>query len=305
MLKLLSATDMRPTVFPSPNLTLSYAELHECAQYARVCMARDGLEWLFMMPRYVLGHFFGDQWIRQHLFEKDGFLKPPTKEVDWLRHQQTGLHGYQLAEALFNLQRIEGFAGIHNRLLKGEIEPCVGELEAARFLKIRAEKFRFVVPQGKRGEDYDLEALRDTGMICCEAKVKLEADELTEQGVYRSLEDARRRNLPKSRPGVIFLRIVGNKTNKELQAKARIVDRAVRRLFRQTKRIVGVVLLTRMYHFSKNDEIMWSLWRTMPNPNCDYPVSWLDNFMNEHIEPDTENWTYLMKYKPRFGFDGA
>lgn len=268
-------------------------------------MARDGLEWLFTIPLYVLGHFFGDQWIRQHLFEQDGFLKPPPAEVDWARYRQTGLHGYQLAEALFNLQGIEGFSGIHNRLLRGEVEPCIGELEAARFLKIRGEQFRFVVPHGKRGEDYDLEVLRDAGIICCEAKVKLEAEELTEQGVYRSLEDARKRNLPKSKPGVIFLRIVGNTTNKELQAKAKIVDRAVQRLFRQTKRIVGVVLLTRMYHFSDHDEIMRSMWRTMQNPHSQHPGSLHDNFPNEHIEPDTENWTYLMGYKPRFVFDWA
>lgn len=249
-----------------------------------------------MMPLYVLGHFFGAQWICQHLFEQNGFLEPPPAEVDWARYRQTGLHGYQLAEALFNLQGIEGFAGIHTRLLKGEIEPCIGELE---------EQFRLVLPHGKRGENYDLEVVRDTGIVCCETKVKLEAGELKAQGVYRSLEDARKRNLPKSKPGVIFLLIVGNTTNKELQEKAKIVYRAVQRLFRQTKRIVGVVLLTRMYHFSEHDEIMRSMWRTIPNSNGEHPVSLLDNFSNEHNEPDTENWTYLMRYRPRFVFDWA
>jgi hypothetical protein len=289
-------------MFSSSHLTLSRSELHQCAQHARVRMARHGLEWKFMMPLYVLGHFFGDEWVRRHLFES-GFLKPPSAERDRSKHQQVGMHGYQLAEALFNLQGIEGFNGIHYRLLRGEIEPCIGELEAARFLKVRRESFRFVVPQGRRGEDYDLEVRREAGTICCEAKIKLEDEELTEKGVYESLRRARSRNLPSAKPGVIFLRVLGTTTNKELQAKAKVVNGAVQRLFRQATRVVGVVLLTSMYRFSEEDETMWGLWHTFPNNNSNYPTSLLEGFQNEHIEPSRENWTYLIGYHPRFVFD--
>jgi hypothetical protein len=59
-------------------------------------MARHGAEW----------HFFGDRWVEQHLFG-EGFLRPPSKEIDREKQQRVGLTGYQLAEALFNLQDIE------------------------------------------------------------------------------------------------------------------------------------------------------------------------------------------------------
>ena len=245
------------TMFPSPSLTLSHAQLHQCAQYARIRMARDGAEWMFMMPLYVLGHYFGDDWVGKHLFAAS-FLKPPSGKTDRPKQQQVGQHGYQLSENLFNLQNVEGFDGIHSRLLKGEIEPCIGELEAARFLKLRGEQIRFVTPKGKLGEDYDLEILRETGAICCEVKIRLEAEELTEEWAYSRLGDAREQ-LPKSKPGLTFLRIVGVLTNDELQAKARIIDKAVRRLFGQTKRIIGVVLLTRGYQFSEDGMATWSL----------------------------------------------
>ena len=174
-------------MFPNSNPSMSHSELHQCAQYARVRMARHGAEWIFMMPLYVLGHFFGHQWVEQHLYG-EGFLKPPSKYVDRQKQQQVGLAGYHLAEALFNLQEVEGFRGVHSRLLAGELEPCVGELDAAGFLKRRREKVRFVTPQGARGYDYDLVLARVDTDICCEVKVKLEAETLTEKGTFNVLE---------------------------------------------------------------------------------------------------------------------
>jgi hypothetical protein len=287
-------------MFPGPNLSMSHSELHQCVQYARAQMARHGTEWTFMMPLYVLGHFFGDQWVQQNLF-KEGFLKPPSKAVDRSKQLQVGMTGYQLAEALFNLQAVAGFPGIHCHLSAGELEPCIGEPEAAKFLKSRGEQIRSVTPQGSIGNDYDLEIKRDAGEICCEVKIKLEAETLTAKGSFNSLERARKQ-LPKDKPGLIFLRIVGNTTNTELQGKAHLVQGAVKRLFAQTERVVGVILLTHMYEFSEKNQTLWDLWRTIPNPKSQYPTSLLDGFSNRHIDvtPDSPHWTYLAKYRPRF-----
>ncbi len=279
---------------------MSHAELHRCAQYARVRMARDGGEWTFMMSLYVLGHFFGDEWVEKNLFTQS-FLKPPSRFTDREKQLQVGLSGYQLAETLFNLQDLDGFQSIHSRLLTGELEPCIGELEAASFLKRHGEKVRFIIPEGLLGENYDLEMSRDAVTICCEVKIKLEAAALTEKGLYNSLEHARKQ-LPKNKPGLIFLRVVGNKTNSELQAKANLVQPAIRRLFRQTRRIIGVVLLTRMYEHMEDQTTAWNLWRTIPNLKSDYSMLLLDNFPNEDVNVDRKSplWTYLNKYYPRF-----
>ena len=110
---------------------------------------------MFMMPLYVLGHFFGDRWVEEHSFD-EGFLRPPSKEIDREKQQRVGLTGYQLAEALFNLQEIDGFEGVYTRIAGGELEPCGGELEAAGFLKRRGEHLRFVTPRGSIGDDYDI-----------------------------------------------------------------------------------------------------------------------------------------------------
>lgn len=256
-----------------------------------------------MMPLYVLGHFFGDDWVDQHLF-KAGFLKPPSRFEDRAKQQHIGLLAYTLAEDLYNLQSIEGFDGIHARILKGNIESCVGELEAAGFLRRRGEQIKFVTPKGKIGDDYDLEITRDTGAICCEVKIKLEAEELTEIGVFNSLEHARKQ-LPKRKPGIVFLRVVGSRTREELQIKAKIVNEAVRRLFNQTRRVVGVILLTRMYEFFEDERepVLHSLWRTMPNEKSEFPVSLLKDFPNEHFDCQENAWVRLGQYRPRFVFD--
>jgi hypothetical protein len=290
-------------MFSVPSLALSPSDLHQCAQYARIRMARGGNEWLFMMPLYVLGHFFGDGWVKQNLFE-GGFLKPPSKFVDRAKQQHVGLLAYTLAEDLYNLQSIEGFDGIHARILKGGIESCVGELEAAGFLQRRGRRIRFVTPRGKIENDYDLEASGDDGTICCEVKTKLEADELTVAGVFNSLEHARKQ-LPRTKPGVIFLRVVGSRTHDELQAKAKIVDKAARRLFNQTRRVAGVILLTRMYEFfdDESEPVLQSLWRTMPNERSEVPVPLSKTFPNEHFECHSYAWVRLSQYRPRFVFD--
>jgi hypothetical protein len=289
-------------MFQVPSLTLSAQDLHQCAQYARVRMARDGNEWLFMMPLYVLGHFFGDDWVHPHLFE-GGFLKPPSKFEDRAKEQRIGSLAYALAEELYNLQGVEGFDGVHARILEGNIQSCVGELEAAGFLKRRSQQIRFVTPTGRIGNDYDLEIIRDAGAICCEVKIKIEAEQFTEAGVFNSLEHARKQ-LPKTRPGVIFLRIGGNRTHDELQTKAKIVNGAVRRLFSQTRRVVGVILLTRKYEFFEDERmhIVHSLWRTMPNENTEFQVSLLGDFPNEHFDCRAEAWVRLDQYRPRFVF---
>ena len=118
----------------------------------------------------------------------------------------------------------------------------------------------------------------------------------------RPLLEHARKQLPKDKPGLIFLRVIGNTNRAELQLKAGIVQKAVQRLFAQTQRIVGVILLTRMYELSEGDQTMWDLWRTIPNLRTRYPAALLDNFANEHIDVDFESpdWTYMARYYPRF-----
>jgi len=232
-------------MFPSPQRTLTHTELHECAQYARVRMARQGMEWMFAMPLYTLARYFGDSWVRKHLFD-NGFLKPPSRMVSREEQQRVGMQGYLLAESLFNLQSHENFADIYDRMAKGEIEPCIGELEVARYFSLKDERFRFRKPIGRRGQDFDLEWFKDGVLVCCEVETKLESRILDSQGVWKTLDHARQQ-LPKDQPGLIFLRVLGHSDRDSLTNTTTIVKTAVDRLFRQSGRLLGVIMLTRVY----------------------------------------------------------
>jgi hypothetical protein len=208
------------------------------------------------------------------------------------------LQGYKLAEMLFNLQEVDGFPILHSRLLAGEIEAVIGELEAATFLKRRGERFRFIKPTGNLGGNYDLEILRKAGTICCEVKTKLESEVLTVKGVLNSLENARKQ-LPKDQPGLIFIRIGGSPDRKQLTSSANLVHTAAKRLFGQTSRIVGILLLTREYSYEEDQVIvMWDLWRAMPNPNSIHPLSLLEPFREaSNFKSDPGNWNFFIQLR--------
>jgi hypothetical protein len=287
-------------MFPTRKPSMSHSELHQCAQYARARMARHGMEWMFAMPLYVLGHFFGADWVRQHLFE-DGFLKPPSMHVDRAKQQEIGSQAFLLAENLFNLQGVDGFSDVYKRILSGQIEDCVAELEVARLVKLRGDDFRFVLPRGRKGEDYDLEILKIDLTIHCETKSKLEARELSANQVWRRLDDARKQ-LPKEKPCLIFLRIGGDHTRSGIQAKAAVVQAGVEKVFRQSTKVLGVILLTRMFEGADEDFEVRTLWRMIPNAQCKFPASLLDSFRHQSVKEPSSSWTYLATYRPRFAF---
>ncbi len=262
---------------------------------------RGTAEWMFAMPLYVLGHFFGDDWVRQHLVE-EGFLKPRSMHIDRIKQQEIGSQGFLLAENLFNLQDVDGFSDVYKRILSGQFEDCIAELEVARFVNLRGEDFRFVLPLGRKGENYDLEILKTGLTINCETKSKLEARELSANQVWRRLDDARKQ-LPKGKPCLIFLRIGGDHTRSGIQAKAAVVQAGVEKVFRQSTKALGVILLTRMFEESDEDFEVRTLWRMIPNAQCKFPSSLLDSFRHQSVKELSNRWTYLVRYRPLFGFN--
>jgi tetratricopeptide (TPR) repeat protein len=152
---------------------LTEEKLREYGEQAVQNDQKNGRTWMFDIALSVLLHFLGSNWVEQYLF-KNGPLKPPPRSVDPFRQFVIGREGYALAEMLFNLQHETGFEGIRERLIAGNIESVISEMEAARFLKMYGENFRFVEPTGKKGFDYDLEVFRPGLTIQCEVKAKAE-----------------------------------------------------------------------------------------------------------------------------------
>lgn len=254
---------------------------------------RDNIRgWIFSITLLVLGHFLGSNWVKRHLFS-EGPLKPPSFHVDPKGQFKAGWEGHLLAEMLFNLQHEQGFDGVRKRLLEGNVEATIGELEAARFLQMHGETFRFVESSGRKGMDYDLEILRPASVIRAEVKTKLEADGVTVEGVYRSLNKARGQ-LPEDETSLIFVRTGGSFDDEQLLSSMKSFHIASERLLRQSSRIIGTVLLTQKYYYSPDGPSgSFLLSKVVPREGSWFQVIPLSD------EEARRNWKYLSVFLGR------
>lgn len=225
---------------------LSDEQLREYGRIADRNAKENVRGWMFDITLSVLQHFLGENWIKRHLYSA-GPLKPPPVGIDPIEHFHVGLEGHRLAEMLFNLQHEEGFEDVRRRLIEGNIEAVMSELQAARFLKMHGEHFRFVKPTGHKGSDYDMEILKPDVIIYCEVKAKLDGSVATEESIYNSLKQGRGQ-LPEQAPGLLLVCVPGSANIADLLAARQAFEIASQRLFRQTSRIIGTVLLT--HHFA-------------------------------------------------------
>src|SRR5712671_5500791 len=89
----------------------------------------------------------------------------------------------------------------------GNIEGTYAELDFGRMLYLNQVPFRFVVPQGATGRDYDIEVEYPNGVIAsADAKCKIEHTGFTENSITNTLKKARKQ-LPDDRPGIIFVKV--------------------------------------------------------------------------------------------------
>src|SRR6266446_2875642 len=112
-----------------------------------------------------------------------------------------------LAELLYNLQNVRGFDECIARMRDGDIEGTHAELDFGRMLYLQQIPFRYVVPSGRKGSDYDIEIIYWNGLVVCgDAKCKVEATEFSAKTIDNTLEKAQRQ-LPDNRPGIVFVKV--------------------------------------------------------------------------------------------------
>ena len=112
-----------------------------------------------------------------------------------------------LAEVVYNLQTVPGFDNCIARMREGDIEGTAAELDLGRMLYLNQVPFRYVVPQGVKGKDYDAEILFPDGVVACaDAKCALEITGLKAKAIFNKLEKARKQ-LPADQPGIIFVKM--------------------------------------------------------------------------------------------------
>jgi hypothetical protein len=139
---------------------------------------------------------------------KSNFLRPSSAksiEEGWVISERTIL----LAEAMYYLQDVTGFEHILSQMRDGRVESVYSELLIAQILWRAEDTFRFVLPKGRKGEDYDLEIrLPEGSWVAGETKSKLPSTAVTSKTVFNSLDIARDQ-VPSDRPSIVFLQIPG------------------------------------------------------------------------------------------------
>jgi hypothetical protein len=189
----------------------------------------------FYLATSILKHFFGEGWLFRYL-GNPGYLH--IIEADQNTTDLSGLRIIDLAEVIYNLQDVPNFDTCITRMRGGDIEGTAAELDLGRMLYLNKVPFRYVVPQGVKGKDYDADILFSGGVVACaDAKCALENSDLKAKAISNKLEKARRQ-LPADQPGIIFV-----KTPAHWMADTTFLSIVIEQtsaFFAKTERIVSV-----------------------------------------------------------------
>ena len=109
----------------------------------------------FYLAVAILKHFFSQEWVYRY-FGNPGYLQI-NESGDQTKMDASGLRIIDLAEVIYNLQAVPGFDNCIARMRDGDIEGTAAELDLGRMLYLNQVPFRYVVPQGLKGKDYDAE----------------------------------------------------------------------------------------------------------------------------------------------------
>jgi len=158
----------------------------------------------------LLRHLIDNEWVNQSIFNQH-----PTREkknldaFNFFNSEETGFvwqnRIFFLAERIYNLRKVENFELIRNDILNGELVSRFAEIEIGAHLMRRGIKFKFIEPSGEKTQDFDLKLIGKTE-INCEIKHKIESTKVSINTIKNTLSKANKQ-LPKSKPGIIFLKI--------------------------------------------------------------------------------------------------
>jgi hypothetical protein len=163
----------------------------------------------FLLCHTIVRVFMGDEWIKKYVNHTT--VKKPSifTQIDSpLLDKHKAITNYtRLAENLYNLQDNYGFYECIDRLRTGDIDGAFAELEFGGMLRRNKLLFRFVVPSGIMGNDYDIDILHPSGIIiCADAKCKIETTAFSRSTIETTLGQARKQ-FPKDRPCMVFIKI--------------------------------------------------------------------------------------------------
>lgn len=159
-----------------------------------------------LLSMFIAEHFLGRPWVLRNFIstEESGHL---TIDFDASVAAVRIYRAIQFAEAIFNLQHIEGFPRLLHRLRTNDIEATYAELDIAGIMYANSIKLRFVGESGVKGMDYDYDLeFPDGRKARADAKCKLEGKSLTASSIKNTLTKARSQ-FPPGGCGIIIVKI--------------------------------------------------------------------------------------------------
>jgi len=217
----------------------------------------------------VLRAFMDADWVERHVVSdgrKKGFLS--IDESDTHRREMSFFRVMDLAEVIYNLQSVPGFDECITRMRDGDIEGTYAELDFGRMLYLNQVPFRFVVPQGTTGFDYDIEVEYPNGIIAsADAKCKIESTDFSENSITNTLKKARKQ-LPDDSPGIVFVK-VPPRWIVSSEITAAMLDVA-RSFLRGTRRVVSVKYYSSPITLTKNMLRHDHAYKEISNPLTDF-----------------------------------
>jgi len=194
----------------------------------------------FTISLSIINYYLGDNWLQTHLnplLNKPGFMR--LKLID--QAATSFIQAFKtvdMGELLFNLQNIEGFDALVERMkTEAQVESGLAELDFGRMLFINNHKFRFVRPSGVRGNDYDFEINFDKWTLCADVKCKLDEKQLS-KGIIKNELSNSRTQLPPDKPGIFFIKAPQHWTRKFLFEQ--ILVEAAKEFLCTTERVVSI-----------------------------------------------------------------
>jgi hypothetical protein len=263
-----------------PRLTLPDIESTKAAFPPEVRSESGKTKWY--LATAIIRHFLGDPWVRTHMVWDPA--NPSASPAGFFRmdfssdeaRERKSVRILDFAEMLFNLQNVKGFDDRVEHMKTSDPEATFAEFDFGRLLYVHNIDFAFVVPRSRAGEDYDcLLTYADGRTACADAKCRLESSEMRPEAVHHALEAARKQNLPKNAPGVIFVKVPESWLKTD-EVRLGVADVA-KRFLRQTERIVSVILYVNLTIYDERLLRQRYLLEETPNPKhrFDRSKSWI------------------------------
>jgi len=257
--------------------------------------AEDPIDQAYELSLKFLSHIFGDDWVGQYIIRRSPDhcnMFPPN---DGKNIQASDRHKgdiISMCDLILFGQKIGNIDAIIARIMKGEIEAGLFEIEVARILFNQGLRFDVKAPTGVYGADYDFDIfLPDGTVIAADAKCKISTTKARDSTILDSLESARKQ-LPKNKPGVIFIsypeRWINENSLKEITPF--VLDNFLKR----TSRIHVVVAVIKYRVIEYYHTLNGVLFHVITNPSIDV-IDLKDPFknLNEKPSPVPSIWSLV------------